>query len=89
MELLLSKNETLVIDGDHRGETLLCTSGTLWVTQAGDARDYVLSVGKSLNLSGSGRVVAWALSDAALRCLCPVPAQPVGAPAKSFALVVR
>ena len=48
----------------QRGLTIHCAQGELWITQAGDDRDTVLSVGKAFVPRAKGRVVVQALSDA-------------------------
>jgi len=64
MELVLNDNDILTIDGDQRGVQLCCRSGRLWITQEGDARDYLLGPGQVHTVSCCGRVVIWALTPA-------------------------
>ena len=52
--------------GGGAGNRIACVSGTLWVTQEGDAHDYVLKAGDHFRAGGRGRVVVQALSDATL-----------------------
>ena len=40
--------------------------GTVLVTREGDLADHVLEPGDALDLSGAGRAVAWAFTDATL-----------------------
>lgn len=47
--------------------TLLCTEGTFWWTQAGDAHDHLLCAGELLTVSPRGGIVLQALTPAALR----------------------
>ena len=48
----------------QRGLTIHCAQGELWITQAGDDRDTVLSVGDAFAPRAKGRIVVQALSDA-------------------------
>jgi hypothetical protein len=53
---------------DLRGKTRLsCESGILWLTRNGDARDYLLRAGESIELCGDTHVVAQALRNATAR----------------------
>jgi hypothetical protein len=47
-----------------RGTRLVCDAGILWVTQAGDRRDYVLLPGDDLSLKARGKVLVEAMRDA-------------------------
>ena len=49
---------------DARGTTLRVTSGTLWVTQERDRRDYVLRGGDTWTVKQHGRTVGEARGDA-------------------------
>ena len=55
--------------GIDRGDAILVTNGTLWVTQEGDPQDYVLSAGERFVANRHGSVVVEALTDAAMRTL--------------------
>jgi hypothetical protein len=46
------------------GATLFCDTGILWVTQAGDRQDYVLTPGQKMTVTKRGRVVIEAIRDA-------------------------
>jgi len=48
------------------GSTLFCATGVLWVTQAGDQRDYVLQPGEKMILTRRGKVLIEAMRDADL-----------------------
>jgi hypothetical protein len=52
----LRKGTTEVLKG-LGGDTLRCTSGTLWVTLQGDPRDYVLTQNQSLTVPNLGKVL--------------------------------
>ena len=45
------------------GSTLCCDTGILWVTQAGDYRDYVLLPGDQMTVTRRGKVLVQAMRD--------------------------
>jgi hypothetical protein len=51
---------------DGRGLQITAVSGTVWVTQARDERDVVLTRAQSFILDRNGRAVVYALEDAAI-----------------------
>jgi hypothetical protein len=67
LERRLSAQDIERLAGINRGDAILVTQGTLWVTQEGDPNDYVLSSGERFIASRHGIVVVEALTDAALR----------------------
>ena len=52
--------------GNGRGQQITVTKGVVWVTQANDARDILLSRGQSFIIDRLGLTVALALRDAAI-----------------------
>lgn len=50
----------------RKGLQVTVLSGTVWVTQARDARDIILARGQSFILDRSGRAVVYAFKDAAI-----------------------
>lgn len=46
------------------GSTLFCDTGILWVTQAGDTHDYVLTTGQKMTVTKKGKVLIEAMRDA-------------------------
>ncbi|MFP2928968.1 DUF2917 domain-containing protein [Pyxidicoccus sp. 3LG] len=56
--------------GEHLA--LTCGEGLLWLTREGDARDYVLSPGDTVQLEAAGHVVVQALRPARF-CLASAP----------------
>lgn len=42
MRIELSKDQWVTLQGDCQGVRIICRSGVLWLTQAGDRRDYLL-----------------------------------------------
>lgn len=62
-DITLARSKTWTIEGDRRGDVIRCTSGTLWVTQQGDTRDYVIDQGRSFWVTRPGAIVVQALDD--------------------------
>jgi hypothetical protein len=60
-EVTLPKFKIWSIEGNRRGDVINCLSGSLWVTQEGDLKDYVLESGKSFWVTKPGSVVVQAL----------------------------
>lgn len=48
-----------------KGQQITCLDGVVWVTQANDNRDIILSRGQSFILDRKGLTVVFALKDAA------------------------
>ena len=63
------------------GHTLVCHSGSVWLTQHHDARDIVLGAGESFALDRSGLVLAQALEQSAISIAPPVTRVRAAAPA--------
>ncbi len=61
VEMALARNEVFALEGDQLGYRILCQKGRLWITQANDMVDYVLSAGEEFVVSGTGMVVIQAL----------------------------
>jgi len=53
--------------GIDRGDAILVTQGTLWVTQEGDPQDYIVQEGERFVANRHGSVVVEALTDASMR----------------------
>lgn len=53
-----------VIDG--RGASMHCVFGSVWVTQADDPRDIVLTAGESFTLDRDGVAIVFATADTGL-----------------------
>ncbi len=49
-----------------KGLQITAVSGTVWLTQARDPRDVILTRGRSFILDRKGRAVVYALKDAAI-----------------------
>ncbi len=52
----LGVNKVASITG-RRGTAIRCVSGLVWVTQEGDARDYIVPRGLCFIAAGAGRIV--------------------------------
>jgi hypothetical protein len=50
----------------RKGLQITAVRGTVWITQARDARDIVLTRGQSFVLDRNGRTVVYAFKDAAI-----------------------
>jgi hypothetical protein len=59
----ISRNQSISVAA-RRGTTVRVSRGRIWLTRDGDARDYVLNPGDSMNLEASGRVVLFGLTAA-------------------------
>ena len=53
------------IDGG-KGQQITCLGGVVWVTQANDPRDVILSKGQSFIIDRKGLAVVYALREAAI-----------------------
>jgi hypothetical protein len=56
-----------------KGTRVECRSGSLWVTQDNDTRDYVLGPGQSLELEHGGDAIVFALLQSELMLTEPAP----------------
>jgi hypothetical protein len=62
-QMQLAANSLLRMEGDSRGVIIRCRSGSCWITQEGDPRDYYLRGDKSFTTHREGLVVVQALTD--------------------------
>jgi hypothetical protein len=62
-DVTLNKHNLWNIDGDRRGDVIHCSYGTLWITQEGDLKDYILDAGQDFWVTRSGTVIVQALDD--------------------------
>jgi len=63
MECFLSRDELLRLDGGRGGLVLRCVRGTVWLT-CGDGADYLISSGRSFELSPRMGAIVEALVSA-------------------------
>lgn len=69
--MTVGKRSVFSLKGPVRGTTIACDSGTLWVTQAGDIKDYVLRAGMNFTVPGEGSVAIQLLEDAGVTIRLP------------------
>ncbi|OGO27787.1 MAG: hypothetical protein A2136_06790 [Chloroflexi bacterium RBG_16_54_11] len=62
-DITLARFKTWDMQGDRRGDVISCSTGNLWITQAGDLKDYILESGQDFWVTRTGTVVVQALSD--------------------------
>lgn len=55
------------LSGDNRWRVIVCQAGEIWITQAGDVRDYLISAGEMFLITRSGGVVIQALEPASIQ----------------------
>ena len=60
MEILLNRNELLDLGDNLCGVRVICQSGSCWLTQAGDNRDYILRPGQGFTINMRGHLVVTA-----------------------------
>lgn len=68
--LCLQRRQLLKVHGG-RGHTVVCDSGSVWVTQAGDRRDIVLGAGDTFALERNGLALVQALEQSAISVAPP------------------
>ncbi len=67
-EFCLPEKETVAFSGNRKGRRIAVTQGSVWLTQAGDAEDYILAAGQSLRITRAGVVLVQPLKgDACFR----------------------
>jgi hypothetical protein len=64
LELLLRSHQLLTLDNTHHKMAIECKEGMIWVTSAGDYRDYMLCPGKRYVPKTNGEVVIEAIDEA-------------------------
>ncbi len=64
VQLLLKKHQLLTLNEAQPKMAIECKSGVIWVTHAGDRRDYVLKAGRTCVPNGNGNLVIEAINDA-------------------------
>lgn len=70
--LCLKRNQVVTVRGGI-GHSIICDSGIVWVTQDGDPRDVILSVGGSFRLDRAGLALVQAFGPAAISIVQPEP----------------
>ena len=69
----LKPNQVATIRGG-RGKTVVCHSGSVWVTQDGDPRDVILRAGESFTLDRKGPALLQAFAPGSIS-ITPAEAQ--------------
>ena len=67
VDVHLDAGSLLSLDGDVRGVEIRSLDGPLWVTQANDGDDHVVTSSAGLQIKRLGRVVVQAIEDASIR----------------------
>jgi hypothetical protein len=62
-DISLAKYQLWNLEGDRRGDRISCLNGSLWVTQEGDLKDYLLDSGQNFWVTRPGTVVVQALRN--------------------------
>ena len=63
-EVQMPRNSFLRVEGDNRGTKIVCRSGSCWITQEGDLKDYLLGSERDFTVLRDGLIVVQALTDA-------------------------
>jgi hypothetical protein len=63
IELLLQPREVLNVDNQQR-MAIECKDGVIWVTCAGEAKDYILQAGRRYEPKTKGNIVIQAIGEA-------------------------
>jgi hypothetical protein len=63
-DITLAKYGLWTTEGDRRGDVVRCMIGTLWVTQEGDMKDYILDHDQDFWVTRPGTVIIQALENA-------------------------
>jgi len=66
-EIGIPKGRIWRLAGDHRGQSIRCVKGTLWITQARDLKDYVLTNGETFQVNSRDSILVEAMQDSRLR----------------------
>ena len=70
--LCLKPNQLLRVRSGS-GHTIVCHSGSVWLTQHGDGRDIVLNAGESFAFDRDGLALVQALEQSAISIAPPAP----------------
>jgi hypothetical protein len=62
-DVQMPRNSFLRVEGDSRGTKILCRSGSCWITQEGDLKDYLLESERDFTVHRDGLIVVQALTD--------------------------
>ncbi len=73
VEMILTDGDLLKLEGDHRLTTILCVEGRLWITQPGDASDYILQKGMQFIINRPGAVLIQGQPEGRFEMVPPQP----------------
>lgn len=65
------KRAIFSLKGAVGGVTIACDSGTLWITQVGDIRDYIVPAGMNFTVPGEGSVAIQLMENAGVTIRLP------------------
>jgi hypothetical protein len=80
-ELCLKRNQVVTVRGGL-GHSIVCDSGTVWVTQDGDLRDIILRAGEAFTLDRNGPALVQAFEQGAISITRPVVQTRASVPAR-------
>jgi hypothetical protein len=63
VQLMLKKHQVVTLNEAQPKMAIECASGVIWVTHAGDRKDYVLKAGRSCMPNGNGNLIIEAIAD--------------------------
>ena len=66
-EFELHPGDVFSLTGDSRWRMIVCLRGVIWITQARDMQDYVLTPGEMFLVTQPGKVVVQGLQEAAVK----------------------
>ncbi|HVN53057.1 MAG TPA: DUF2917 domain-containing protein [Anaerolineaceae bacterium] len=69
IEIHLGRQDLFKLSGDARGVQILALAGALWVTQQGDAQDFLLRPGERMEITRKGIVLVQGFPAARLRVI--------------------
>ena len=70
--LCLKRNQVVIVRGGI-GRSIVCDSGTVWVTQDGDVRDIILRAGESFTIDRNGPALVQAFESGSISITRPAP----------------
>ena len=70
-EICLEGLELLKLETGQPRKSVMCTAGTLWLTQQGDPDDHLLAVGQSFTPNHRGTILVQGLPYGKARILSP------------------
>lgn len=71
-DIQLHRREIYRLDKCRPGTEIICTGGTLWVTQSGDLKDHILGQGQKFVINHPDTVLIEAIPEATLHIQPPM-----------------